>query len=184
MDHFFNCTILPDPEFSESVLLNVLYAKLHGVLANQDGIEVGVSFPNAKKRLGNILRLHGSEASVAQLHNGSWHNGMKDHITVSEIELVPLNCRHHEIRRVQVKSSIGRVLRRSVANGRMSEQEARQRLGTARSKRSKLPYLQVKSRSTGQAFKLFVSIGKSIETSTSGDFNAYGFSRIATVPCF
>ena len=47
-----------------------------------------------------------------------------------------------------------------------------------------LPFLQVKSASTGQHFRLFVEHGQLQEQSCSGGFSLYGLSATTTIPWF
>lgn len=184
MDHFLDLEILPDPEFSQSLLLNTLFAKLHRALVDRSHNDIGISFPNAQKQLGNVLRLHGSRAGLTQFLDGGWQHSMRDHVAVSEVGLVPANCKYQKIRRVQVKSNVGRLLRRSVAKGWITEQEAIERLNRSQPQQTKLPYLEVKSHSTRQAFKLFIKLGEPMDTAIAGEFNTYGLSRTATLPIF
>ncbi len=184
MDYFCDAVIRQDPEFTESLLLNSMFAKLHRAFCERDKGDIGVSFPSADKTLGSVLRLHGSYAALEQLMSTNWHHGLTDYIVFSELSEVPSKCQYQEVRRVQVKSNIERLMRRSIAKGWLSEAEAHERIADAKEVRVKLPYLQLKSQSTGQTFRLFLRLGKAVDVATTGDFNSYGLSQKATIPYF
>jgi len=50
--------------------------------------------------------------------------------------------------------------------------------------RTDLPWLNLRSLSTGQSFKLFIRHGDLLSTPVSGMFTTYGLSATATVPWF
>lgn len=184
MDHYVDIRVLPDPEFVESVLMNALFAKFHRALAAQGAGDIGVSFPKAEQQLGNVLRLHGDAASLEGLMQSGWLKGLRDYTAVSEIEAVPDTCQFRQVKRVQTKSNAERLRRRSVKNGKLSEDEAARKIPRSKEKRLNLPYLELKSSSTGQAFKLFVQQSEPQAEAVSGRFSSYGLSSTATVPSF
>lgn len=47
-----------------------------------------------------------------------------------------------------------------------------------------LPYVQLRSASTGQTFRLFVLQGEVEEAPIDGDYNSYGLSMGGSVPWF
>jgi CRISPR-associated endonuclease Csy4 len=68
--------------------------------------------------------------------------------------------------------------------GWLTEEEAQQRLLTMQEARTDLPWLNLRSLSTGQSFKLFIRHGDLLSTPVSGMFTTYGLSATATVPWF
>ncbi|MGH1359866.1 MAG: type I-F CRISPR-associated endoribonuclease Cas6/Csy4 [Burkholderiaceae bacterium] len=184
MDYFVDIRVLPDPEFKETTLLNAVFAKLHRELTALKETGIGVSFPNASSTLGDKLRLHGSQNALEILMATIWLKGLRDYTQNEGIEAVPEGCLFRSVRRVQLKSSAARLFRRSLSKGWIDEDEAKQRVATAREKRTKLPYLQLHSQSTGQKFKLFIQQGRPNDSLLAGSFNAYGLSQTATVPAF
>lgn len=184
MDHYIDLRILADPEFPEATLLNALFSKLHRELARANENGIGISFPNAAKTLGNVLRLHGTESGLNQIMANTWLQGLRDYTDVGSINKVPDGCQFRAVRRVQVKSNVERLMRRSIAKGWLTEEEAKQRLLGSENRTSKLPYLQLKSTSTGQRFKLFLLQDKPKDQAVEGRFNSYGLSQTATVPAF
>ena len=184
MDHYLDIRLLPDPEFKETVLMNAFFGKLHRALVQAGQGEVGISFPRAGKNLGDTLRLHGNRNALLRLMELEWLKGLKDYSDVSSIQPVPDNCQYRVVKRVQSKSSVERLYRRSVKKGWMTPDEAKKKVADHKSQLLKQPYVQVKSNSSGQVFRLFVHQGKFVDAPREGTFSAYGLSGDATVPWF
>ena len=181
MDHYIDVKVLPDPEFDAATLMNALYAKLHRTLVATNEEKIGVSFPNAKKTPGNIMRLHAEQATLQQLMEKHWLKGLGDYTHVDEIKPVPAPVEYVQVKRIQLKMTAAR-LRRAVKRGSMSVDQAEALL--AERKLLKKPFFQFQSSSTNQRFPLFIEYGKPQKQPTSGRFNSYGLSDIATVPWF
>jgi CRISPR-associated endonuclease Csy4 len=184
MDHYIEIRLKPDPEFSASVLMNALFAKLHQALAEKGNAQVGISFPKVDKHLGDTLRLHSTQEALQQLRLSHWMQGLRDYAVMSNIRPIPLLCQYRNVKRIQVKSSPTRLLRRSVKKGWISEEEAEQRLSKSKERRLKDPFIQLKSQSTGQIFRLFIRHGPLRDYPTGGVFSTYGLSHQATIPWF
>jgi CRISPR-associated endonuclease Csy4 len=184
MDHYLDIRLLPDPEFTATVLLEALFAKLHRALGSAGQGEIGVSFPSAGKTLGDKLRLHGPLAALTAFESLSWRKGLRDYTECSEIQPVPANVKYRTVRRVQFKSNAERLRRRSVSKGWITEEEARMRIPDLVEKRTTLPFIRLKSLSSEQTFLLFIEQGKICDNATEGIFSAYGLSATATIPWF
>jgi len=187
MDHFVDIDVRPDPEFPASQLMSALYSKVHRALVAQGASNIGVSFPGfdlTPPRLGMRLRLHGNQAALAALLASDWLMGMRDHVALTPPTRVPVDARHRAVRRVQVKSNPERLRRRLMRRHDLDEQEARQRIPDEAVRFASLPFLQLRSTSTGQTFRLFIKHGLIQPSAVSGDFNAYGLSQGATIPWF
>lgn len=184
MDHYIEIRLLPDPEFSATLLMEALFAKLHRVLAGTAQGRVGVSFPAAGITLGDRLRLHGSLAALTELDALPWRKGLRDNTGHSGILSVPLQVKHRIVRRVQFKSNAERLRRRSVKKGWLSKEEAQIRIPFAKEQRSSLPFIRMKSTSSEQSFQLFIEQGEIVDNAASGHFSAYGLSSQATIPWF
>lgn len=184
MDHYIEIRLKPDPEFLASILMNALFAKLHRALAEKGNGQVGISFPKANKSLGDIIRLHSTQEALQQLRLSYWIQGLRDYASASNIQSIPSICQHRNVKRIQVKSSPIRLLRRSVKKGWISEEEAEQRFNKSKERRLKDPFIQLKSQSTGQAFRLFIRHGPLTDHPKKGVFSAYGLSHQATIPWF
>jgi len=181
MDYYIDIKVLPDPEFDTTTLMNVLYSKLHRVLAATSEERVGASFPNFKKAPGDLLRLHAEQSVLQQLMDNNWLKGLSDYTHVTEIKIVPEQTQHIMVRRIQSKMTAAR-LRRAVKRGSISVQEA----NTLLDQRTllKKPFFQLQSSSTGHRFPLFIEQGELKAKAIKGTFNSYGLSDKATVPWF
>ncbi|QBJ11439.1 type I-F CRISPR-associated endoribonuclease Cas6/Csy4 [Rahnella aquatilis] len=184
MESYQEIRVLPDPEFGTELLMAALFAKLHRALGQYAAGKIGISFPHYGQKPGDIIRLHSSADTLALFRQTLWMKGLNDHVDISEIRNVPANAQHCCFSRVQVKSSAERLRRRSVKRGRLSEEEARERIPDSKSQVTALPFIQVKSLSTGEAFRLFIRRGALQPEPVAGVFGAYGLSAVATVPCF
>lgn len=187
MDHYVDIDVRPDPEFPAHQLMSALYAKLHRALVAQACTRIGVSFPGADLEgsyLGTRLRLHGSLVALSALLESDWLTGMRDHVALTPTLRVPPGAQNRAVKRVQVKSSPERLRRRLMRRHAIDEQEARQRIPDESARFARLPFLQLRSTSTGQTFRLFIDHGPVQPGAAPGGFNAYGLSQGATIPWF
>lgn len=187
MDHFQDISLLPDPEFTPQVLLNALFDKLHRALVGLDSRSLGVSFPDQGQErpgLGKRLRVHGGRSDLERLAASGWLSGMLDHIALSDIRPVPGRASHVVVRRVQAKSNPERLRRRLAKRKGLSLEEVRGLIPDAVEQRLELPFLTLRSNSTGHTFRLFVAHSQPQAEPLPGEFNQYGLSLGATVPWF
>lgn len=185
MDHYLDIAVLPDPEFPTPILMNALFSKLHRILAQLNSTEIGVSFPAIGTRhMGGALRLHGSKAALDNLMNRTWLTSMRDHCEASEVRPVPPDAGQCRVERIQVKSNAERLRRRYLKRhpGEAPDEVAKA-IPDSAEQRLELPYVRLKSRSTGQDFPLFIRQQR-VAAEQAGTFNTYGFSQTATVPLF
>lgn len=186
--HYIDITLLPDPEFSHAHLLNALFAKLHRALVQLGTGEVGVSFPGLSTRgnhLGSTLRLHGTEPALQRLQALPWLQGMRDHVQASAISPAPAGAHaHRAVRRVQAHSNPDRLRRRQMRRHGYDEAEAHRRIPDTAARQLDLPFVQLHSASTEQAFRLFIQHGPLQPTPRHGTFSAYGLSPETTIPWF
>ncbi|MEO8120391.1 MAG: type I-F CRISPR-associated endoribonuclease Cas6/Csy4 [Rhodoferax sp.] len=187
MDHHVDIDVQPDPEFPAHQLMEALYAKLHRALVAQNSTRIGVSFPGFGLKgphLGTRLRLHGNLAALSALLASDWLAAIRDHVTLTQPTRVPETAKHCAVRRVQVKSSPERLRRRLMRRHNLDAQEALQRIPDEAACLVDLPFVQLRSTSTGQSFRLFIEHGPALVNPIPGDFNAYGLSQLATIPWF
>lgn len=184
MDSYQDIRLLPDPEFGTELLMAALFAKLHRALGQYAAGQIGVSFPQAGKTPGDRLRLHGTRKALAEFNLTAWRKGVNDHIESNEINAVPPGVKYRTVSRVQIKSSAERLRRRSVKKGWMTDEQALERIPDSHSKRCDLPFIALKSLSTGESFHLFIRQGELRDSPTAGNFGSYGLSPSTTVPWF
>jgi CRISPR-associated endonuclease Csy4 len=187
MDHYVDIDLRPDPEFPSYQLMAALYAKLHRALVALASDAVGVSFPGFDSKsphLGARLRLHGELGVLSILLASDWLAGMRDHVVLTQPAPVPDNAKHRRVGRVQVKSSPDRMRRRLMLRENIDEQAARQRIPDESARLTDLPFIQLRSASSGQPFRLFIEHGPIQPHTVAGNFNSYGLSQGATIPWF
>lgn len=187
MDHYLEIRLLPDPEFVPTVLMNALFAKLHRALVELESRAIGISFPDVQSEPpapGGRLRLHGTSDELQRLMALNWLTGMCDHITINQPTLVPAKVSYRSVRRVQAKSNPERLRRRLMKRKGITEDEARRAIPDSVAEQLKLPFVTIKSRSTGQEFRLFFDHQPVQSELKEGEFSRYGLSPTATVPWF
>jgi CRISPR-associated endonuclease Csy4 len=185
--HYIDIALLPDPEFCEAHLLGALMAKLHRLLVQIRADDIGVSFPGYSMRprtLGRVLRLHGGEAALRRVMAEPWLQGMRDHVSVTAVALVPSEVVYRVVRRRQFKTNADRLRRRRMRRKGETVEQATAAIPDSVERRPDLPYVHLRSASSGQAFCLFVEQGGGLPDAVTGTFNSYGFSLGATVPWF
>ena len=114
----------------------------------------------------------------------NWLQGMRDHLAAFAIRPVPDGAKHRIVRRVQAQSNPERLRRRLCKRHTLSEEEARQRIPNRAARHLDLPYVQLRSQSTGQHFLLFIDQGDNLPEPRPGGFNRYGLSQGGSVPWF
>lgn len=186
MEHYINLRIRPDPEFSSPYLMNALFTKLHRALVELHSNDIGVSFPDVdetRPTLGNILRLHGSSDRLQALMARQWLNGMRDHLIVNELAPVPQQTQYRCVRRVQCDSSPERLRKRLKHRHNLTDEEALNRIQNV-AKTLDLPFINLRSQSTGHRFRLFIRHDALQPDAAPGVFSCYGLATEATVPWF
>lgn len=188
--HYINITLLPDPEFSHAHLLGALVAKLHRALVQGRTTDIGVSYPQhigqplTQRTLGAVLRLHGRPDALQRLMGQDWLKGMRDHTQVSELSPAPADAQHRTVRRRQFKTNVDRLRRRRMQRKGETAEQAAAAIPLGVERRPDLPFVQLRSSSTGQPFCLCVEHGSLQSKPVAGAFNAYGLGHDATVPWF
>ncbi len=188
--HYINITLLPDPEFSHAHLLGALVAKLHRALAQRQTTDIGVSYPQhigqplTKRTLGAVLRLHGTPEALQHLMGQDWLKGMRDHTQVGELLPVPANAQHRTVRRRQFKTNADRLRRRRMQRKGETAEQATAAIPDTVERHPDLPFVQLRSHSTGQTFYLYVEHSPLQTQSVPGIFSSYGLGQEATVPWF
>lgn len=184
MDHYVDIQLLSDPELSQPVLMSALFAKIHSALVALNSQQMGISFPKIQVLktgdLGDCVRAHGSSDNLQLMLPLL---SVFDYAIVGQVLKIPALTKQCTVRRVQVDSNPARLRRRLMKRKNMSEAEARQLISGNTLKRLDLPFVTIKSRSTGQMFRLFIE-QKQVDTAMSGEFNNYGLSNSATLPLF
>ena len=184
--HYLDLTLLPDPEFSHAHLLGALMNKLHQALVHLGCSDIGISFPGYTLRprgLGSVLRLHGGAEALARLMALDWLRGMRDHLHIAPLAVAPANAPHRRVQRRQFKTSAERLRRRRLVRKQETAEQAALAIPDSAAKRPNLPFVQLRSGSTRQAFTMYIEHG-AFQAEAAGAFNSYGLSNSATIPWF
>ncbi len=185
MDYFIDIRILPDPELNTQILLNALFSKFHRAVVAHGFGEIGVSFPEYNKDLGNILRLHGSKDNLSGFLDSNWIKGLRDYTRVGELAAVPVKCRYRTVKRIRPKMSAARQRRLDARRAARGDQGIKAKATNEECfLRLHHPFIRLISQSSGQVFPLFIQHGDLLDSATQGNFSAYGLSDTATIPWF
>lgn len=185
--HYTDLKVLADPETGPTQLLGALYDRLHLALVQQHRNTIGISFPDyslIQRTLGTTLRLHGSEADLQDLLATDWLKGMRDHVCIKDIAVVPSGVPHRTVQRKQFKTSAERLRRRRMRRKGETEEQARAAIPFSMERRPNLPYVHLHSRSTQHSFCLFIALGPLLSEAHPGYFNSHGLGNATTVPWF
>lgn len=185
--HYIDLNALPDSETSSPQMLGVLFERLHLALVQQRLDNIGSSFPGysvTPRTLGATLRLHGDEVPLRRLADADWLKGLRDHVRMTEIARAPEDAPHRIVQRKQFKTNAERLRRRRMRRKGETAEQAAAAIPLTIERIPNLPYLHLRSRSTGQPFCIFIALGPLTRTAIPGPFNSYGLSGTATVPWF
>ncbi|MDC7126805.1 MAG: type I-F CRISPR-associated endoribonuclease Cas6/Csy4 [Spirochaetales bacterium] len=193
MNYYQEITLLPDGEIGLSFLWGKVFGKLHIALVNtkrEDGsIPVGISFPQYMKvegcRLGGKLRVFSNDKETLLLCDiEQVLNALKDYVHLTSIRTVPSNVSQYSIySRVQAKTNVSRLARRKAKRKGISFEDALKSYENFEEGFIDYPYLNLKSWSNGNLFKLFIKKDEA-ENSNLASFNCYGLSSNSPVPEF
>ena len=195
MSHYQELTLLQHEEVPLFALWGKVYVQIHLALTELQAAlgtgKVGVAFPEYRfdaavqmGRLGSKLRVFADDAAVLQQLNLSQHlRRYADYVQLSAVAAVPAEHGLACYARVQVKSGAERATRRLIKRHPELNYETELARLQALSVHSALPFIQLNSLSSKQAFRLFIAKSEATVVQT-GDFGTYGLSNSATVPDF
>jgi CRISPR-associated endonuclease Csy4 len=183
MEHYIDITLLPDPEFPTTVLMNAIYTKLHKALCGLHSTAIGVSFPNYNLTLGNKLRLHATTETLESLQSQNWIGGMSGYCQINEIRPVSSDVRFRTVSRTQPKMSPAK-LRRLIKRESITEAQAKSYQAKMLTKGLDAPYLELVSASNGQRHRRYIELGPLQDNPIEGAFDQFGLSKTATIPWF
>lgn len=184
MDYYVNINIIPNSEIPEPILMSYVYQKLHNAFVKLRNNAIGVSFPNHADNLGDCLRLHGAMNALQNLFASEWLGSLSDYVSVSPVTKIPVILGYRQVRRVQSKSSPERLRRRSIKKGWIRYEDSSEVAFDSQPRFLSLPFVTLRSQSSGQPFLLFVDHGPVLPAPVVGEFSSYGLSKLATVPWF
>ena len=195
MSHYQELTLLQHEEVPLFALWGKVYVQIHLALTELQAAlgtgKVGVAFPEYRfdaavqmGRLGSKLRVFADDAAILQQLNLSQHlRRYADYVQLSAVAAVPAEHGLACYARVQVKSGAERAARRLIKRHPELDYATELARLQALSVHSVLPFIQLNSLSSKQAFRLFIAKSEATVVQT-GDFGTYGLSNSATVPDF
>ena len=195
MSHYQELTLLQHEDVPLYALWGKVYTQIHLALTELQAAlgtgKVGVAFPeyrfDAEAQIGHLgrkLRVFADDAAVLQQLNLAQHlRRYADYVQLSAVAAVPAEHGLACYARVQVKSGAERAARRLIKRHPELNYETELARLQALSVHSVLPFIQLNSLSSKQAFRLFIAKSEAIAAQT-GDFGTYGLSNTATVPDF
>ena len=191
MDNYIDIKLLPDPEFKTTTLMNALYAKVHKVLHDLESSTIGVSFPESKHVLGDVLRLHGGIDALSEFATSGWLGGLSGYCLIGNVAPAPEEAKHRTVSRWQSsksESGLRRAIKRAEKRGKpMSDDDIskyRQMIVTEMQTEDSLPYLYLQSGSNGHKHRRYIQFGELRDSPVAGSFDTFGLSKTATVPWF
>ena len=195
MSHYQELTLLQHEEVPLYALWGKVYTQIHLALTELQAAlgtgNVGVAFPeyrfDAEAQIGHLgrkLRVFADDAAILQQLNLAQHlRRYADYVQLSAVAAVPAEHGLACYARVQVKSGAERATRRLIKRHPELNYETELARLQALSVHSALPFIQLNSLSSKQAFRLFIAKSEATVVQT-GDFGTYGLSNSATVPDF
>ena len=194
MQYYQEITILPNAELSVYAVWSKIFYQVHLKLAEAQNNEargkIGVSFPkyenNADKVcLGDKLRIFAESLDeLAALRLVDALQRYKDYVKIKQPRMIPkrIVSGYAVYSRYRFESSRSQKARRYAKRHNISYDEAEQLFpNNARGKQP--PYIQLKSSTNGNSFRLYITKALKDEECKNG-FSAYGLDSLSTVPEF
>lgn len=184
MDHYIDLHVRAPADMGRHHLMAVLFYKLHAWIAHHACGRIGLSFPAMQKTPGTHLRVHGSLADLSRLSSGDWRNTLLLWLQQGPVTPVPGHAQHCVVARVQKKSAHN-MRQRAMRRDGLTHEQSLARIPDSATEVVSLPYLDIRSSSSGQTLRFFIRQGPPKSTAVPGPFSAYGMSHAgATVPWF
>ena len=189
--HYQEITLIPDPDISPYFIWQKLYTQLHIALAeikNKHGIDsIGVSFPDyhyddkkeQSSKLGHKLRVFSpSQADLETLDLANWLSRLTDYVHIKSISDVGNKAigyvvvKRYRFKPVEIQATT------LAAKLEVSYEEA---MATVKKRKPelKLPFINMKSETTGVAYRLSI-LQEVVDSPVQGKFNTYGMNTMTT----
>ncbi len=196
MKYFIELTLIGTNDFYFYQLWSKVYTQLHlafvEIKDQDDKINVGVSLPeyqfNEEKKIGFLgtkLRIFANtEEELQKIDIKSRLERLNDYVHISSTREVPEHkiTSYSTFSRKQVKTSAERLARHRIKRGNIDFTEAKNRYQNVVTT-TDLPFIQLKSLTNQQPFKLFIEKRVS-KRSIESKFSTYGLSSTSSVPEF
>ncbi len=183
MDYYLDIKIVPDEEVPTYFIRNKVYSKLHKALFTLKAIDIGVSFPLYKVKLGNVIRIHGTENGLIKLQNTKWLGGLVGYCDVSTVQTIPDKVVYRTISRKQANMTEAK-LRRLLARDSITQDEIKGYKAKMFAQGLDNPYLELESTSNGHKHRRYLVFGRLTKERSLGTFDFFGLSKTASIPWF
>ncbi|WP_392565791.1 type I-F CRISPR-associated endoribonuclease Cas6/Csy4 [Utexia brackfieldae] len=195
MKYYIEITLIKNTELTVNQLWTRLYTQVHLAFVehkdSQGHTPFGVAFPqyryHQEKKLGSLggkLRIFAvTESLLIDLNLTKWLAGLEDMIHYTGIKPVPQVTTFATYQRKQYKTSAERLANHRLKHHNDMTFEQAVIYYTPRLKISDLPYIQLKSLTNQQMFKLFIKKSE-VREAVAGNFSSYGLSAAVSVPDF
>ncbi len=184
MDYYINLLLSADEEVPIYFIRNKTFTKLHKALHDQKQTSIGISFPNYKIKLGDVIRLHGDKASLETLQQTNWLGGLSGYCEVTDILPVPEKVEAYRtvsrIRQNKTNAKLNRLTKRN----EMSDDDVKSYKAKMFAESLDNPYLELVSTSNGHKHRRYLQFGEIVDSPIVGEFDTFGLSKTATVPWF
>ena len=195
MRHYTDLIIRADSRGEAGTLMSEAFLRLHGVIGEMGAGRLGVAFPNLQEgdwpHPGNVLRVFGDEADLQGVHDarGIQHLEKAGGLRRGKVLAVPSD--HGWVRFVRDRAAekgthqaIDRSEARFIARYRQqhgkdpTKAELQKRRQALRQRdEQRLPFLRLRSRSTGGLFSIHIRReNPEEEGAESGHFTVYGLA--------
>ncbi len=190
MEYYQEITLRPDAEIPLAFLWTKVFTQLHIAFVdekNKNGhAPYAVSFPEyGETGVGEKIRVFAEEQELEKLDLSKVLGRLLDYVQYTGIRKVPEKKikKYAVYSRYQPEGSIQRKARRyAKRHPEITAEEATQLLKTKKEP-ARLPYIQMKSLSSGKTFSLFIK-KQTVPNPMSAEIGVYGLSNIGTVPEF
>jgi CRISPR-associated endonuclease Csy4 len=194
MKYYIEITLIENLDINLFSLWSKVFQQIHLGLVEiqneQKRVPIGISFPDYVARekfniLGSKLRLFApDETTLARFDAVKWLERLSDYVHCTGIRPVPEKLSGYAVyQRVQPQASKEVLARRFAKRHPVAFEEALARYALMEQSLPTLPYIRLKSLSSGNDFCLWIKKQQADEPAGSS-FNTYGLSSSSTVPEF
>ncbi len=167
-----------------------LYQELHLRLVEhqeKEGSPIGFGFPDYGVKsegfpVGERLHLFGTEQALRSFELAKALNKFSEYVNITAVQAVPPNTSFVRYKRYQPKyNNLERLARRYAKRHNISFEEALQKYESKKQEISRLPFLQLKSHSSQNYFKLFIQKEDASSETQPQFFSTYGLSKSGSI---
>ncbi len=191
MKYYQEITLLPGTELTESFLMGKVFMQIHIAIAEckreHPDFWFGISFPKyTPKGLGGKIRVFSASLeNMESLRLPVFLQRLCDYVHIIRPRLVPEAkvSGYARYKRYRQQDCNDNLARRYAKRHGVTFEEAIGKYAARQEEDCKLPYILMRSLSTGQKFSLFIE-KKDSEDTEECIFDSYGLSKKSALPVF